>query len=205
MKRAIFVLVLLTVGVMLPPLYSQWTESQRQKQIQAVKQQARPVIGDRVETVLSRLKTGEPPAVVILYTGGTQSHLEPCGCYQEQSGGLARRAHVVEQFRQHGFPTLLVDAGNIFDGDAEIDAKRCEVNLKAMSAMGYDAVALSRADLTYSAAYLRQQRAVATFPFVAPPAPENDFTQPFVLETVGQWTIALSQVKRVKWWYRKRM
>ena len=189
MKRAIFVLVLLTVGVMLPPLYSQWTESQRQKQIQAVKQQARPVIGDRVETVLSRLETGEPPAVVILYTGGTQSHLEPCGCYQEQSGGLARRAHVVEQFRQHGFPTLLVDAGNIFDGDAEIDAKRCAVNLKAMSAMGYDAVALSQADLTYSAAYLRQQRAVATFPFLAPPAPENDITQPFVLETVGQWTI----------------
>ena len=189
MKRAIFVLVLLTVGVMLPPLYSQWTESQRQKQIQAVKQQARPVIGDRVETVLSRLETGEPPAVVILYTGGTESHLEPCGCYQEQSGGLARRAHVVDQFRQHGFPTLLVDAGNIFDGTSHIDAKRCAVNLKAMSAMGYDAVALSPADLTYSAAYLRQQRAVATFPFVAPPAPENDFTQPFVLETVGQWTI----------------
>ena len=189
MKRAIFVLVLLTVGVMLPPLYSQWTESQRQKQIQAVKQQARPVIGDRVETVLSRLETGEPPAVVILYTGGTQSHLEPCGCYQEQSGGLARRAYVVDQFREYGFPTLLVDAGNIFDGDAEIDAKRCAVNLKAMSAMGYDAVALSQADLTYSAAYLRQQRAVATFPFVAPPAPENDITQPFVLETVGQWTI----------------
>ena len=37
MKRAIFVLVLLTVGVILPPLYSQWTESQRQIQIQAVK------------------------------------------------------------------------------------------------------------------------------------------------------------------------
>ena len=82
---------------MLPPLYSQWTESQRQKQIQAVKQQARPVVGTRLETVLSKLETGEPPAIVILYTGGTQSHLEPCGCYQEQSGGLPRRASVVAQ------------------------------------------------------------------------------------------------------------
>ena len=133
MKRAILVLILLTVAVTLPPLYSQWSESQRLKQIQEIKQQVRTVSGDRLETVLAELESGEPPDVVILHTGGTQSHLEPCGCYQEQSGGLPRRASVVEQFREYGFPTLVVDAGNIFDGEVEIDAKRCEVNLKAMS------------------------------------------------------------------------
>jgi len=56
MKRAILVLIALMVGVTLPPLYSQWAESQRIKQIQAVKQQARPIIGDRLETVLSKLE-----------------------------------------------------------------------------------------------------------------------------------------------------
>ena len=111
MKRAILVLILLTVGVMLPPMYSQWAEVQRRKQIQAVKQHARPVIGERLETVLSALESGVQPSMVILYTGSTQSHLEPCGCYHEQSGGLPRRAYVVEQFRKHGYPTLLVDAG----------------------------------------------------------------------------------------------
>ena len=120
MKRAILVLIILTVGVTLPPLYSQWAESQRRKQIQETKQQARPVSGDRLETVLSALERGAPPSVVVLYTGGTKSHLEPCGCYQEQSGGLPRRAHVVDQIRKRGFPTLLVDAGNIFDGKEEI-------------------------------------------------------------------------------------
>ena len=190
MKRAILILILLTVTVTLPPFYLQWTESQRQKQIQAVKQQARPVVGARLETVLSKLETGEPPAIVILYTGGTQSHLEPCGCYQEQSGGLPRRASVVAQLRKHGFPTVLVDAGNIFDGEAEIDAQRCEVTLKAMSAMGYAAVALSPADLTYTDAYLRRQRAVATFPFLAPDATRAAVTQPFLVEQVGQHTIA---------------
>ena len=190
MKRAIFILILLTVGVTLPPFYAQWAESQRLKQIQTVKQQARTVFGDRLETVLSKLESGEPPAVAILYTGGTQSHLEPCGCYQEQSGGLPRRAYVVEQIRHRGFPTLLVDAGNIFEGEEEIDAKRCEVTLKAMSAMGYDAVALSPSDLTYTDAYLRRQRAVATFPFLAPVATRNAHTQPFIVEKVGQHTIA---------------
>ena len=82
MKRAILVLILLTVGVTLPPFYEQWAESQRLKQIREVKQQARTVFGERLETVLSALQSGEPPSVVILYTGGTKSHLEPRGCYQ---------------------------------------------------------------------------------------------------------------------------
>ena len=188
MKRAIIILLVLTVVVTLPPFYLQWAESQRLNQIQEVKQQARPVFGEQLETVLSELKSSEPPSVVILYTGGTKSHLEPCGCYQEQSGGLPRRAYIVEQIREHGFPTFLVDAGDIFDGKAEIDAKRCQANLKAMSAMGYDAVALSQADLSYGDVYLRQQRAVATFPFLT--STENNFTQPLVIKSIGQHKIA---------------
>ena len=188
MKRAIFVLIFLTVVVALPPFYLQWAESQRLSQIQKVKQQARPIFGERLETVLSELKSSESPSVIILYTGGTRSHLEPCGCYQEQSGGLPRRAYIVEQIREHGFPMILVDAGNIFDGKEDIDAKRCQVNLKAMSAMGYDAVALSQTDISYGDAYLSQQRAIATFPFLT--STENDFTQPFVIKNIGQHTVA---------------
>ena len=190
MKRAILVLILLTVGVTLPPLYSQWAESQRIKQIQEVKQQARTVVGDDLETVLSALESGAPPSVVILYTGGTQSHLEPCGCYQEQSGGLPRRAYVVNEIRRRGFPTLLVDAGDIFDGEAEIDARRCETNMMALAVMGYSAVALSESDLAYADTYISEQRAIATFPFLAPRAGRDDFTQPFVVEKVGQHTLA---------------
>ena len=190
MKRAILVLVALTIAVTLPPFYSRWAESERLKQIETVKQQARPVSGDRLETVLSELESGVPPSVVILYTGDTRSHLEPCGCYQEQSGGLPRRAYVIEQFRRHGFRTLLVDAGNIFDGEAEIDARRCEINMKALAAMGYSTVALSESDLNYDDAYLSRQRAVATFPFLAVRPGGNDFTQPFVIKQVGQHTIA---------------
>lgn len=189
MKRAIFVLVLLTVGVTAPPLYLQWAESQRLSQIERSKQQARPVFGEPLEAVLTELKKSEPPSVVILSTGSTKSQLEPCGCYQEQAGGLPRRAYVVDHIRQNGLPTLLVDAGNIFDGEEEIDAHRCEVNLNAMSAIGYDVVALSESDLSYGNTYLSQLSAVATFPFLAPDATETDFTQTFVNKRVGQHTI----------------
>ena len=35
-----------------------------------------------------------------------------------------------------------------------------------------------------------EQRAIATFPFLAPGARRDDFTQPFVIEQVGQHTLA---------------
>lgn len=189
MKRAIFVLVLLTIGVTAPPLYLQWTESQRLSQIKRAKQQARPIVGEPLAVILSRLKKGISPSVVILYTGSTKSQLEPCGCYQEQAGGLPRRAYVVDQIRRNRFPTLLVDAGNIFDGKEEIDTRRCEMNLKVMSAIGYDVLALSEADRSYGNTYLSQLSAIATFPFLAPDATETDFMQPFVNKKVGQHTI----------------
>ena len=189
MKRTFFILLLLTISVTAPPLYLQWAESQRLSQIERAKQHARPVFGEPLEAALSELKKAEPPSVVILYTGSTKSQLEPCGCYQEQPGGLPRRAYVVDQIRRNRFPTLLVDAGNIFDGKEEIDTHRCEVNLKVMSAIGYDVLALSEADLSYGNTYLSQLSAVATFPFLAPDATETDFTQSFVDKEVGQHTI----------------
>ncbi len=183
MKLAIITLILLTLIVAFPPLYTHWAESRRQAQIQEVKQQARQPMGETLGTVLTFLKDEDPPAIIILYTGGTKSHLEPCGCYQEQSGGLPRRAYVVDQIRQAGIPVLLVDAGNIFNGTEEIDAQRCQVNLQAMSIMGYHAVALSQNDLGYEDAYLSAQRAAASFPFLS----DNRLdTQRFVLKTVGE-------------------
>ena len=189
MKLAIVTLILLTLAIAAPPLYTHWAESRRQQQIQEIKQQARQPIGDSIENVLAVLKSPEPPSVVILYTGGTRSHLEPCGCYQEQSGGLPRRAYLVSEIRKHGIPALLVDAGDIFDGTEDIDFQRCQVNLKAMSAMGYDAIALNQNDRNYGDAYLIEQRAAASFPFLG----ENGiYTQAAVVKTVGELSIVLT-------------
>ena len=189
MKLAIVTLILLTLIIGGPPLYTHWAESRRQQQIQEIKQQARPSIGETIESVLALLKGEDPPSVVILYTGGTQSHLEPCGCYQEQSGGLPRRAYLVSEIRRHGIPTLLVDAGDIFDGTEDIDFQRCRVNLKAMSTMGYDAVALSQNDRVFGDLYIGEQRAAASFPFLG----ENPiYAEAAVVKTVGEFSIVLA-------------
>ncbi|MYF54564.1 hypothetical protein F4225_02070, partial [Candidatus Poribacteria bacterium] len=190
MKRTIFIIVILTFLVTSPPLFLEWFESQRIKQIQEIKQQARPIFGEPLEKVMSELKGINPPSAVILYTGNTKSHLEPCGCYQEQSGGLSRRAYVIERIREYGYLTLVVDAGNIFDGQEDIDAERCRINMKALAEMDYSAIALSESDLTYDDTYLIQQSMVATFPFLAPRTAGKEFTQPFVTQKAGEYTIA---------------
>ena len=187
MKLAIVTLILLTLVIGVPPLYTHWAESRRQQQIQEIKQQARQPVGETLKAAFSVLESKEPPSVVILYTGGTKSHLEPCGCYQEQSGGLPRRAFLVSQIRRYGIPTLLVDAGDIFDGTEAIDTQRCKINLKAMSMMDYDAVALSQNDLDYGDLYLREQRAAASFPFL-----NENYSQaePFIVKAIGEFSIA---------------
>ena len=190
MKRTILVLFILTILVTLPPFYMQWAESQRQNQIQEIKQQARPIFGEPLEKVISELKNFEQPSTVILYTGNTKSHLEPCGCYQEQSGGLSRRAYAIQRIRECGFPTIVVDAGNIFDGQEKIDAQRSQTNIKALAEMDYSTVALTHTDLTYDDHYLIQQKDVATFPFLAPSETQKSFTQSFVTKKSGQHTIA---------------
>lgn len=191
MKRAIFLLFILTVVVTSPPIFIKWAESHRLNKIQEIKQQARPVTGEPLEKFVSELRNREHPSTVILYTGNTKSHLEPCGCYQEQSGGLSRRAYAIEQIREFGYPTLVVDAGNIFDGQEEIDTKRCKTNIKALVEMGYSAVALSHNDLTYDDNYLIHQKEGATFPYLAPTESKKAYTEPYTIEQVGQHTIAL--------------
>lgn len=188
-KHAVFVLILLTLIATFLPLYSDWAESRRLNKISEIKQQARPVLGEPLESVLTELKRGgAPPSVVILYTGGTKSHLEPCGCYLEQSGGLPRRAYMVEQMRQLDFPTLLVDAGDIFDGTQAIDVQRCQVNVKAMSEMRYDAVSLSQRDLTYNDAYIIKHSQLATFPFLSQNRTEMP---PFIVKKLGKLSVGL--------------
>ncbi|MDE0553514.1 MAG: hypothetical protein OXI24_04815, partial [Candidatus Poribacteria bacterium] len=91
-------------------------------------------------------------------------------------------------FRKYRIPTLLVDAGDIFDGTEAIDTQRCQMNLKAMSLMAYDAVALSQSDLAYGDAYISGHRDAVSFPFLG----ESDIhTLPSVLKTVGKTTVAL--------------
>ncbi|MBI1926267.1 hypothetical protein HYR99_18715 [Candidatus Poribacteria bacterium] len=117
------------------------------------------------DQTIARLATSNLPskfpyanAITILYTGNTQGYLEPCGCYLGQSGGVVRRATLIERIRQENPPGLLVlDAGEIFDGYTLLDRLRVQTYLKAMELTQYDALAVSAKEFGFGETFLEQQ------------------------------------------------
>lgn len=79
--------------------------------------------------------------ITILHTNDTHSQIDPLPPNDPNAGkgGVARRATLVKRIRQQNPNTLLVDAGDVFQGTPYFNFYRGEVEYKAMSAIGYDA------------------------------------------------------------------
>lgn len=95
-----------------------------------------------------------PPLFTILFSAESHAALLPCDCPLRLIGGLARRATLIQRYRERG-PVLLLDAGNwaaggIYDeesdGRFERDALRTELMARAMQSMHYDIAARGQAE-----------------------------------------------------------
>ena len=160
MKKYILLTLILTVVVVGPFAYQQWSEAKRLRYIKETKQLSSQIHATSLVDYLQQLKQISPDSTqLLLFTGNTQAQLEPCGCFIGQSGGLPRRAKAISRIRENGFSPLLVDLGGIqpsqpqsmkphsFESDnlsteSEVhsrDQHRVQTTLTAMKMMGYDA------------------------------------------------------------------
>ena len=80
----------------------------------------------------------------ILFTGNTQSYLEPCGCVQGMLGGITRRNKAFADETDY----ILVDSGNFTDIKHDLDRTRNDYYARSFAALGYSVVGLSDKDLT---------------------------------------------------------
>ena len=102
-------------------------------------------------------RTGRLDSLIILHTNDTHARLMP---FQEDdgtlAGGAAARAALIEKERGRARQTLLLDAGDVFQGTPYFNFFRGVPDYRAMSLMGYDAGALGNHDLDDGpAAWLR--------------------------------------------------
>jgi 5'-nucleotidase len=108
--------------------------------------------------------------ITILHTNDTHSHIEPFKATHSRNpnrGGVARRATLIEQIRKENQNTLLLDAGDIFQGTPYFNYFGGELEFKLMSMLKYDLATLGNHDFDNSIDGLFTQMPKAKFDFVS--------------------------------------
>ena len=87
--------------------------------------------------------------LTVLHTNDVHSRIDPFpmdGSANQGLGGVAARAGIIEKIRTEEEHVLLLDAGDIFQGTPYFNFYKGEPEIKAMSAMGYDAATIGNHD-----------------------------------------------------------
>lgn len=107
--------------------------------------------------------------ITILHTNDVHSHIEPFGPEEGRNanlGGIARRATLIEKIRQENPNTLLLDAGDIFQGTPYFNFYGGELEFKLMSKLKYDAATIGNHDFDNGIDGLYAQLPHADFDFL---------------------------------------
>ena len=108
--------------------------------------------------------------ITILHTNDTHSHIEPFNANHNRyanKGGVARRATLIEQIRRENKNTLLLDAGDIFQGTPYFNFFEGALEFKLMSMLKYDVATIGNHDFDNAIEGLYKQLPNAKFDFVS--------------------------------------
>ncbi len=108
--------------------------------------------------------------ITILHTNDVHSHIEPFPASDTRNanrGGFSRRARIVEAIRKENPHTLLLDAGDIFQGTPYFNFYGGEIEFKLMSMMQYDAATIGNHDFDNGIDGLFKQLPHAKFDFLS--------------------------------------
>lgn len=108
--------------------------------------------------------------ITILHTNDTHSQIDPLPDNDKQyggKGGVARRATLVKRVRKESPNTLMIDAGDVFQGTPYFNFYKGEVEYKSMSLIGYDVGTLGNHDFDNGVNALVAAMKFANFDFVS--------------------------------------
>lgn len=114
--------------------------------------------------------TPKTSKITILHTNDVHSHIDPFGPEDGRNanmGGVARRATLIESIRNENPHTLLLDAGDIFQGTPYFNYYGGELEFKLMSKLKYDAATIGNHDFDNAIDGLYTQLPHAEFEFIS--------------------------------------
>lgn len=107
--------------------------------------------------------------LTILHTNDVHSRIDPFpmdGSRNQGLGGVSARAALLTMIRQEEEQVLLLDAGDIFQGTPYFNVYKGEPEIKAMSAMQYDAATMGNHDFDLGMENFAIQLKHASFPIL---------------------------------------
>ncbi len=123
--------------------------------------------GFGLQSFTSSIKTSK---ITILHTNDVHSHIDAFGPEDGRNankGGVARRASLIDKFRKENPNTLLLDAGDIFQGTPYFNYYGGELEFKLMSKLKYDAATIGNHDFDNGIDGLYTQLPYAKFDFIS--------------------------------------
>ena len=108
--------------------------------------------------------------ITILHTNDTHARIEPfpdSAPNHAGMGGVARRATLVNRLRAEYPDSLLLDAGDVFQGTPYFNKYDGALDYEVMSKMGYDATTIGNHEFDNSVEGFEKVMGKANFPFVS--------------------------------------
>ncbi len=116
----------------------------------------RPVVPDPLAL---KYPTWPAPAAVLILSGEQHGYIEPCGCTENQSGGMSRRADLVQKLLDKNWPVAGLDVGGLVKRDRLQSQLKFETMLAALRDLNYKAIGLGPEDIRLRPDYLLSQHA----------------------------------------------
>lgn len=107
--------------------------------------------------------------LTILHTNDTHSNIDPFPANHAKypnMGGVSKRMELVSQIRSEEEHVLLVDAGDIFQGTPYFNKYGGVLEMKCMTALGYDAATMGNHDFDGGLEGFLAAKKYANFPFL---------------------------------------
>ena len=135
----------------------------------------------------------------IMHTNDVHSHIEPFPTNHSKypgMGGVAKRAKLINKIRSEVEHTLLLDAGDMFQGTPYFNYYGGEIEFKLMNAMKYDASTIGNHDFDNGIDGLARQAKNAQFKLLSANynfenTPMRGFSKPYHIFNKGKFKIGV--------------
>ncbi len=147
----------------------------------------------------SKNRIAPEPIITILYTNDTHARLDPFPDNALQFaglGGIARRATLVNRIRKVQPNTLLLDAGDVFQGTPWFNVFGGKTDLELMSKMKYDASVMGNHEFDNGLQGFADTARYASFPFLnanyaVHKTPLQEYVRKFMVKEIAGFRIGI--------------